>query len=429
MTQRYLHYLPGVCIALLLIFTFRLYTYAYFWLDDFNNLYWVQQQTLGEAWSHLVSLSARYFRPVGMLVYWMALRAFDRDPLPYHLLLWSLHALNVALVYTVLKRFTGSRAGAWIGAMLYAYPPVFNDVFWSFGTIFELTGAALFFAGMLVWQRKERTAGVVLGALVVFFFALKAKEMAITLPAIWLAQDLLLRRPLKWKQLSVIVLPSLLGVWYGLRKVAEMRAPDPSQPYYMDLRGMVMGNGFGFYFNTLFTTHIRWELWSVCFAALLLLFLVLRWRLAAFFQIYVFITFLPLIFLVNHRDPFYWYFPMLGVCGLAALITREIAAWLMPRIPDQRLAAYAIIVFAALCLKMYDFSREATEPRRLWQHGIAREYRAFVEKVQALPRPQPGETLFFSSMPEYFDVNVLKFACQIALRRTDIDAKLIPSKQ
>jgi len=425
---RYLRYVPALCLALLLIFTFRLYTYAYFWLDDFNNLYWVQQLTLGEAFGHVISPSAQYFRPIGMFVYWVALRLFDRDPLPYHLLMWGLHALNVALVYAVLKRFTESRAGAWVGAMLYAYPAVFNDIFWSFGTIFELTGAALFFAGMLVWQRKQRTIFVVLAALVLFFFALKAKEMAITLPAIWLAQDLLLRRPSRWRDLSVIVLPGLLGVWYGLQKVTEMRAPDPTQPYYMDFRGTVMGSGFGFYFNTLFTTHIRWEQWSVGFAALLLLFLLLRWRLAAFFQIYVFVTFLPLIFLINHRDPFYWYFPMLGVCGLAALLTRELTSWLASRIPEGRLAPCGAFVFAVLCLGMYISSRDATEPHRVWQEGIAKSYRDFVEGVQSLPSPQLGETLLFTSMLEYFDVYSLKYACQLALRRTDIDAKLIPSR-
>ena len=154
MTPRYVRYVPGICIALLLIFTFRLYTFAYFWLDDFNNLYWVQQRTMGEAIGQLLSPSAQYFRPVGMLVYQVALGVFDRDPLPYHLLMWVLHAVNVALVYLVLQRFTESRAGASVGAMLYAYPAVFSDVFWSFGIIFELTGAALFFAGMLVWQRR-----------------------------------------------------------------------------------------------------------------------------------------------------------------------------------------------------------------------------------------------------------------------------------
>jgi hypothetical protein len=425
---RFLRAAPGLCIALLLLFTFRLYTYSYFWLDDFNNLYWVQKQTFGEALGHLVTPSAQHFRPLGMLVYWLALRIFDRDPLPYHLLMWALHALNVILVFVLLKRFTESRAGAYVGAMLFAYPAVFNDVLWSFGTIFELTGVALFLTGMLIWQRKERTVSVVAAAVLVFFLALKTKEMTITLPAIWLAQDLLLRRPLKWKEVSLILLPGLLGVWYGVQKLMEMRGSDPAHPYFMDLRGIVMGGGFGYYFNTLFTTDFRWQKWSIGFVALLLLFLVGKRWLAAFFQIYVFVTFLPIIFLTNHRDPFYWYFPMVGVCGLAALLTRAIASPLRARIPEPRAAAYGTVVFASLCLGMYASSREATLLRRLWQQGIARDYREFVESVRARPAPEPEETLHFEAMPQYFDVNVLKYASQVALRRTDVDAKLVGAK-
>jgi hypothetical protein len=315
-----------------------------------------------------------------------------------------------------------------VGAMLYAYPAVFNDVFWNFGTIFELAGAGLFFGGMLLWHRKERNLPVVVVALLVFFLALKTKEMVITLPAIWLAQDLLLRRPLKWKDVSLILLPGLLGMWYGLQKLFEMRAPDPAQPYFMDLQGIVMGRGFGYYFNQLFMTDFRWQHWCIGFVALLLLFLLLKWRLAAFFQIYVFVTFLPLIFLINHRDPFYWYFPMFGMCGLGALLVRAMVSWLSTRVAEPRLAGYGTFVFVVLCVGMYVSSRDATLQRRLWQHGIARDYRAFVERVQALPAPKPDETLYFESMPRYFDIHVLKYACQVALRRTDVDAKLIGAK-
>jgi hypothetical protein len=147
-----------------------------------------------------------------MFFYWLALRLFDRDPvLPHHLVMWALHALNIELVYLMLKSVIESRAGAAIGALLYPCPPAFNDIFWNFGTIFEPTAAALFFADMRMWQQKQRTVFVVLGTVGLYFFALKAKEMAITLPAIWLAQDLLLGRPLKRKDLGCVVLPGLVG--------------------------------------------------------------------------------------------------------------------------------------------------------------------------------------------------------------------------
>jgi hypothetical protein len=418
-------FVPALCIGVLLLFTFRQYTFAYFWLDDFNNLHWIQQWSLLDGIGHVFSPSAQYFRPVGMLVYQIAFNLFDRDPRPYHWLMWAIHSLNVAIVYVVLKRFTESRAGAAVGAMLFAYPPIFTDIFWSFGTIFELIGAALFFTGMLLWQRKSRSLAIVLASCAVFILAIKTKEMAITLPAVWLLQDVLLRRPLKWKEFGAIVLPGLIGAWYGLQKLSEMRAPDPNQPYYMDFHGIVMGRGFGFYFNTLFDTNLRWQIWCIGFTVVLLILLALKWRLAAFFQMYVFVTFLPLIFLVNHRGPFYWYFPMLGVCGLAALLVKTATERVTSRISPRRLAPYGSFAFALLCLVYFIHSSRATAVQREQQQDISEKYRGFVESLQQLPPPDQGETLFFTSVPDYFDADALRFASELALHRSDIAVKLV----
>ena len=416
---------PAVCIGVLLLFTFRQYNFAYFWLDDFNNLHWIQQWSLLDGIGRVFSPSGQYFRPVGMLVYQIAFNVFDRDPRPYHWLMWAMHSLNVVIIYVLLKNFTQSRAGAAVGAMLFACPPVFKDILWSFGMIFELVGAPLFFAGMLLWQRKKRSLAVVLAACAVFILAIKAKEMAITLPAIWLLQDVLLRQPLKWKELGAVVLPGLIGAWYGLQRLAEMRAPDPSQPYYMDIRGVVMGRGFGFYFNTLFETNLRWQIWCIGFTVVLLIFLALKWRLAAFFQLYVFVIFLPLIFLVNHRGPFYWYFPMLGVCGLAALLVKTATETVISRISPRRLAPYASFAFALLCLAYFIQSSRSTAVHRQWQQQISEKYRGFVESLQQLPPPDQGETLFFTSVPDYFDADTLRFASELALHRSDIAVKLV----
>ena len=416
---------PALCVGVLLLFTFRLYTFAYFWLDDFNNLHWIQQWSLLDGIGHVFSPSTQYFRPVGMLAYQIAFQVFDRDPRPYHWLMWAIHSLNVAIIYILLKRFTESRAGAAVGAMLFAFPPMFNDIFWSFGMIFELIGGLLFFTGMLLWQRKSRSLAVVLASCTVFILAIKTKEMAITLPAIWLLQDVLLRRPLKWKEFRAFVLPGVVGAWYGLQKLSEMRSPDPNHPYYMDVRGIVMGRGFGFYFNTLFETNLRWQIWCIGFTVVLLILLALRWRLAAFFQMYVFVTLLPLIFLVNHRGSFYWYFPMLGVCGLVALLAKTATERITSRISPRRLATYAPVAFALLCLAYFIYSSRATVGQRQLQQDISEKYRGFVESLQQLPPPDRGETLFFTSVPDYFDTDALRFASELALHRSDIAVKLV----
>jgi hypothetical protein len=422
---RYLRFVSLICIGALLVLTFRQYTFAYFWIDDFTSLYWVQPQTFTQMLGHVLNPASDFFRPVGMSFYWIALQLFDRNAFAFHVLLWSLHTLNVGLIYWTLRRFTGSEAGAAVGAMLFSSQYVFNDLYWSFGTIFEVVGLMLYLVGLLVWSRERRTITDAIVASIVFLFALKAKEMAITLPAIWLAYDLLVRPDFRWRMLTHFTMPSAAGAWYGLRKVVEMRSPLPDQPYYIDLSSLTLGRGFGAYFNTLFTTQWRWQIWAIGFGILLLWFSLFKKRLAAFFLLYVFITFLPVIFLVNHREFFYWYFPIVGVCGLAALLVSYVTTVSLRLIPKRMVVPLASALFILLSQRAYVRMRDLTEARRMWQQGIAQEYREFVTHVRSRPTPKPGETLVFKSYPRYFDKVILRCATQVALRRSDVDIEVV----
>ena len=154
---RYLPYVPLVGIAVLLISTFRLYASSNFWLDDLTSLYWVQKASGADILSALVNPASSYFRPAGMLFYWIGLRLFGTNALPYHELAWILHTVNTALVYLVLLRITGSRPGAAVGAMLFASQAVFESIYWNFGTIFELVSGCLFFLGVLLWSSERRS--------------------------------------------------------------------------------------------------------------------------------------------------------------------------------------------------------------------------------------------------------------------------------
>src|SRR6266581_623601 len=179
--------IPVLCVGALLFNTYRLYKGAYFWLDDFNNLYWVQQYSFERMIGYLLNPVSSSFRPAGMMCYWLLLRFFDLNPAAYHCLAWSLHTANTAFVYFILKRLTESRAGAAVGAMLFASQAVFAEIYWDFGTIFELVAAFFSFVGILLWtsQRRGWLHGLV--ASLILLLAVKGKEMALTMPLIWLS--------------------------------------------------------------------------------------------------------------------------------------------------------------------------------------------------------------------------------------------------
>jgi hypothetical protein len=423
-----LRWIPLLCIAILLLFTYRLYASAYFWLDDFDNLYWVQQLTASGMLWHIVNPLSNFFRPTGMLFYWLMLNLFDLNAPAYHLLAWSLHAANTALVYVILKRITASRAGAAVGAMLFASEAVFVDLYWSFGSIFELVCGLAMFTGIILWNVEDRSWSRSILSFFVFAFAFKAKEMAVTLPVIWLGCDLLLRPRRSMKNALQLLPPVLFGAWYGWLKMADMRVPAHDAPYFMDVRGVTLGRGFGFYFNQLFNTNVRWQLWTIVFVVLLLLFVAMKMRAAVFFQLYVFVTFLPVIFLVNHRDPLYWYIPIVGLCGLAALLVKSFVAFVEPKLSGKFVPVAGAAAFAALSWGSYTVQRNRTDPRRQWQRNIEAEYRSWIASVRAMPPPGQNETIAFKAYPSYFDSEILRNATQVALRRTDVNAKVAASQ-
>jgi hypothetical protein len=423
--ERIKRYFPAICIALLLFFTYRLYNHAYLTLDDFNNLYWVQQANATEMVAYVLNPLSRYFRPGGMFFYWLELHFFDLNAVAYHWTAWVIHGINTLLVYFVVKRCTDSRSGATVGAMLFASQANFANIYWNFGTIFDLVAGCAFFIGILLWMKDRRGWARVLGCTLVFVFAVKAKEMAFTLPAIWFLSDVLLQEKVRLREAAQALFPATVAILLGILKFFDMRQTRPTDLYFMDVRWITLGRGMSGYFNSIFDAGLRWQYWTIAFVVLFLIFAFRRNRPAIFFQAYLLITFLPVIFLINHRDGYLSYIPFLGICGLAALLVKWLTNTANTYIGARRaeLAAYAVVPL--LCWGTYIAQKHGSEDARAWQRGISADYRAFVLGMRTLPHPPSNETVFFDSEPPYFDEGVLRNATQVALRRTDIDAKLV----
>jgi hypothetical protein len=414
-----------LCLGLLLLSTYRLYKGAYFGADDFRNLYWVQQSSFASMIGYLVDPISSYFRPAGMMCYWVLLRFFDLHPAAYHGFSWCLHALNTALIYFILKRLTKSRAGAAVGAALFASPVVFAEIFGSFGTIFEVVAAFFTFVGILLWISEPRGWSHVLLASMTLLLAMKGKEMAVTIPLVWLSYDLLVRQNLSRRIVAQWILPCGLALWYGLTKAVAMRGAMPTHPYYLSINGSNLGSGFGLYLNMLFRSNFPWQIWCVMAAVLLLIFVLLRSRLAIFFQLYVFVTFLPVIFLVNHRFAFYWYLPFLGICGFAAMLSKNVMRLIAIRNPQWLSPVAATCLFVVLCGGIFVLQKEASRTLRSRMRTQADEYLGFISGLRSLPPPQPAETIYFDSLPPHFGAGLLVPVTRVAFGRTDLRVRLV----
>ena len=246
-----------------------------------------------------------------------------------------------------------------------------------------------------------------------------------TLPAVWLFYDLVVRTTSKWRNAIQIVVPGSVAVFLTYKALAEGRATASDAPYYMDLSGVSMGRGYGTYFNMLFDSGIRWQVWVIGFMAVLILMALLKLNTAVFFHSWIFITLLPVVFLPNHRYSFYWYIPFVGVCGLAALLVREIVRRLEPRIPVAAAGVAASLCFLMLCQATFALHKSRTQVIRSWHHEREAEFRALIQGLKELPPPPPNEILYFAVAPAYFGEIHLTGAAQVTLRRQDITARIV----
>ena len=148
-----------------------------------------------------------------------------------------------------------------------------------------------------------------------------------------------------------------------------------------------------------------------------------RERRGLFFLGCVFITLLPVIFLINHRYEFYWYIPFFGVAGLASLLAATVEQWLSVRLHAKTLAVVGLSVLVVLSVGHYWLEWRASADLIRNQQSLAVEYAAFVDSVRNFPPPPPEAKISFKSLPRYFTTESLLSTAQVVLHRTDIQVE------
>ncbi|HVN81962.1 MAG TPA: hypothetical protein VMW38_23460, partial [Terriglobia bacterium] len=418
--------------------------------DDFNCMFLVQQQTFWSMLGHILNPFSDYFRPVYMLAYWVNWNLFGLNPWPYHWFKWLLLAFNVALVYLVLKQLTGSRFGAAVAALLFSYQIAFREIFFNFACLGELLCATFMWIGLGVYVRIGTSLKGLLWCYVIFYFALKTKEMAVTLPILWLAYDLIVRKdPVfagwprfsdgNWEiitpQLRQIVkrltVPFAMAFGYLLLKVPVMGGlvpyslASPTHPYYVDHSLLDMPGSFAWYFNSLFRVQFNPGDWLLIWGLVIGSLFLTRSRAGLFFFLYVFVSFIPVIVLVNRRLPYYWYIPSFGIGGLIAVTIKQAAERLRFKSVPWIVETVAAILFLALGYTHYNFQKQWTQPMMIWVRSLTEENKNFVAGLRQLPQPESNATIYFRSVPRYFDQIGANSVAQVVFRRTDLHGEIV----
>lgn len=142
------------------------------------------------------------YRPLGGAIYLGLYRGFGFDPLPFKITALALLVVNLWLAFRVSRRILPSEGVALLAVLLVAYNARLNDLYYNFGTVYELACYTFYYASLLYYLRlrgqdERPRPRQVLALCGLFVLALDAKEMAVTLPLVLLAYEVCFgaRRP------------------------------------------------------------------------------------------------------------------------------------------------------------------------------------------------------------------------------------------
>jgi hypothetical protein len=415
-----------ITVAIVLVLGLRLYTFTYFWLDDFTNVYWIRRVGFWELIGHIVNPTSSFFRPLGMLVYWIIFHVAALNSLPYHLLAWALHAVNTALLFLLLRKATKSQYAAGLAVLFFAFRANFGDVYWSFANIFQLLALMLVLIGTLLYTRLGYSAKDTLVLTAIYILAIRAEEQSILLPFLWLAYEFLIRRNTNWRKLlpRYAILAIILG-WFTLFKLTTMRATDPTAPYYLDLSTLTFGRGYGWYFNSLYQTSLRWGGWFTITALLSIIFALRKNAWGLFFMVFTYVTLLPYVFLVNHRFDLYWYMPFIGIAGLMAVGFNALQRVALKILPTEAAHILLTLIFAGIAVGHYQHEERRSRSSRDYMRDVLKDYRVFFSDLRSLQDSTTVPMLYYSATPRHMDEVTILCATQFALGRLDVETKIV----
>lgn len=396
---------------------------AFLFEDDFVNLRHAATWNLLDLLRGACFLDPHIFRPVGIGAYRLLWASCGWHAGGYHAAALLLHLANTLQVYGLARHLSQSRFVALMVCLAQAYQPSNQRLYCDFGLIFDLLAALWYWRAFLWYVTAERSGEWRWwGALVSFVLALGSKETAVTLPLVLTAYELLWRRPDMttgrrpgWlRRLAVRQWPwYLLAGIFVLQHFLVVRSPyHPPEAYVFVFTVQAWVAGMAYYLRQLAPPWCPWPWWlTLCLGTILLAWLQ-RDRRMWFGWCYAALSLLPVVFLVHHRYPYYWYLPQFGLllvlgCALEHLRDGLLRPQGLRSAWPRRLVTVSLAALLPSLAVVGAGSVRLREER--WWLSLSEEYRRFMGQMLArYPTLPPNTMLVFRSAPERMTSHVLR---------------------
>ena len=351
-----------ICGAGLFLFLNRTSYSAWFYGDDLATLTWARTGHVKEFLSWLITprISDANFRPVGAFYYRILGGSIGLWYPPYVAVIQAVHLLNVVLLYLLLRRLKLSWFASAAGSAFFLFHVATMDVFWKPMYVFDLLCATFCLLTLLLY-----IDGRWILAIIAFWLAFKAKEVAILLPFALATYEWMFGSR-QWKRLIPFALISLN---FGLQGFITHLHTTDSYTFRFTPADLATT-------ATYYATELVFNPFVVL-AALPLLALA-RDRRVFFGALTALFLLFPLLLLPGRMFSAYWYAPLIGVCVMFGALADRAPRW--------------VLVAGLACWMFGNF--ELFLPKEQAILAAAADNRAYFETVAALARRDPNVRLF-----------------------------------
>jgi hypothetical protein len=159
---------------------------GFFQDDELDNLSWASLLPARNFFTAL--LEPRFqpdnFRPVGHAYFALMGRKFGLDFPPYMTPIFAIHMVNALLLYLLLRKLKIELWSAITAAAFFTLSASAFDAYWKPMYVFDLLCATFTLASILLYANRRWVL-----SFIAFWFAYKAKELAVMLPAVLAAYE------------------------------------------------------------------------------------------------------------------------------------------------------------------------------------------------------------------------------------------------
>ncbi len=382
------------------------------------------------------------FRPMAGLFYMPLLKGFGLNPIPYHAVMLGILLGNLYLMYRFARRIGCGELQAGLATLILAYHAGLSMLYYSTAFIYDVLcfsfymGAFLCYAGVRAQGRLLRGSETAL-VMGLYLCALNSKEMALTLPIVLLAYELVYHpgdgASTAWKPRDmvgwlrgpgrVMLYCAALNLVYLYGKAFGPGAMMQSEGYRPKLS---LSRLFAFETTAMNDLFLSWDrfTWRGVVAVWVAL-AYLAWRrkrpVLRFCWFFLMLTPLPLAVLEG-RGAACLYIPLAGWAVFGAVVLTDVAGAAARFLTDEpifRWAGYMGLFAAILCVGFFFWAKE----NRYLKHEFVRAAMAdcgrqtadTIQQLRALnPRVKPHSDVAFLNDP--FDGWDMTFIAELWFR-------------